>query len=261
MKIQILNKNKEKLKFKISDIDNAFASELRNIMISEIPILSIEWVDFHRNDSVVWNEILANRLGLIPLSFKPNTISFKDSCKCKEKGCVKCQVKFSLKKKGPCIVYSGDLKSNNKDVKPIYNKIPITELNENQELDLEAYAEMGIGKTHAKWQGAIVGFRNLAKISVNDCKSPESCVDICPKKVFEIKEKKLKVKDVDKCNLCMDCVENCSDCDLKVELDQNKFLFQVERACGLTLKDIIITAFDCLSDKLTIFSKEIERLK
>ena len=72
MKIQILSKNKEKIKFKISDIDHAFVGELRNIMISEIPTLSIEWVDIHRNNSVIWNEILANRLGLIPFSFESN---------------------------------------------------------------------------------------------------------------------------------------------------------------------------------------------
>ena len=72
--------------------------------------------------------------------------------------CSRCEVAFALKKKGPCMVYSEDLKSSDKKVKPVHGKIPIVELMEGQELELEATAQLGLGKDHAKWQGAVVGY-------------------------------------------------------------------------------------------------------
>jgi len=64
----------------------------------------------------------------------------------------------SQRRRGPATVYSGDLKSSDDKVKPLYDNIPLTDLADNQEIELEALAELGFGKDHAKWQGAIVGY-------------------------------------------------------------------------------------------------------
>jgi len=81
LEVKILKKNNEKIKFVIGGIDSALAGELRRIMMSEIPTLAIEWVDFVKNNSVLWDEIIASRLGLIPLFFRPKSYkSKKDSC-------------------------------------------------------------------------------------------------------------------------------------------------------------------------------------
>ncbi|MBU5689683.1 MAG: DNA-directed RNA polymerase subunit D [Candidatus Aenigmatarchaeota archaeon] len=159
MKVKILEKNDHKMKVLIEGIKPAFAGELRRIMVSEVPTMAIEWVDFHANDSVLWDEIVAHRLGLIPLTFDPKFFNFKDECQCEGKGCTRCQVAFALKKTGPCMVYSGDLKTTDDRVKPVFDKIPIVELMEGQELELEAFAELGLGKNHAKWQAAVVGYK------------------------------------------------------------------------------------------------------
>jgi len=159
LKVKILEKNNYKMKLQIEGINAAFAGELRRIMISEIPTMAIEWVDFHTNDSILWDEIIAHRLGLIPLTFDPDFFNFKDECQCEGRGCTRCQIAFALKKKGPCTVYSGDLKTTDDRVKPVFDKVPIVELMEGQELELEAYAELGIGRKHAKWQGAVVGYK------------------------------------------------------------------------------------------------------
>jgi len=158
LKVKILKKTKDRLEFEVKELTTALAGELRRIMISEIPTMAIEWVDFHKNDSVLWDEIIASRLGLIPLTFDPKFYNFKDDCKCSGKGCSHCQATLVLKKKGPCVVYSGDLKSSDKKVSPLYDNIPITELMEEQELEFEAIAQLGLGKGHAKWQGAVVGY-------------------------------------------------------------------------------------------------------
>ncbi len=158
MKVKILKKSDKKMKFEITELTSALAGELRHIMVSEIPTMAIEWIDFHKNDSILWDEIMAQRLGLIPLTYDTGFYNMKDDCNCDGKGCVHCQVTFALKKKGPCTVYSSDLIPSDKKVKPVYDKIPITELMENQDLEFEATAELGLGKEHAKWQGAIVGY-------------------------------------------------------------------------------------------------------
>ena len=160
MKLQILDKTDSEIQFLLEGVTPGFANELRRIMISEIPTMAIEWVDFVKNDSVLNDEIVANRLGQIPLTFDKKAYSLQKDCKCEGKGCSLCQVKLSLKKKGPSMVYSGDLKSKAKDVQPTFDGIPVVELFEDQHLEFEAIAQLGLGKDHIKWQGAVVGYKN-----------------------------------------------------------------------------------------------------
>ena len=75
--------------------------------------------------------------------FNQKLYDMKDGCKCNGKGCSRCQVTIALKKKGPCMVYSGDFKLSDKEVKPIHDKIIIVELMEGQELEFEATAQLG----------------------------------------------------------------------------------------------------------------------
>lgn len=159
MKIDILQKNDFEMKFSVEGVKNSFASALRRIMISEVPTMAIEWVDFKKNDSALNDEIIANRMGLIPLTFDKDAYKLTAECNCEGKGCSNCQVKLVLKKVGPGVVYSGDLKSTAKDVKPVHAKIPITELFEGQDIQFEATAQLGTGREHAKWQGAVVGYK------------------------------------------------------------------------------------------------------
>ena len=258
--MKILEKNGQKIKFIIGGVDSALAGELRRIMMSEIPTLSIEWVDFVKNDSVLWDEIMASRLGLIPLVFKSKSYKFKKDCSCEGKGCTHCQVVLSLVKKGPCIVYSGDLVPSDKNVKPVYDKIPIVELTEGQEVKFEAIAELGLGKDHAKWQAAIVGYRVVPKITIGKGANSKEYADRCPKKVFTYKNKRLKVDKPLECNLCMTCVD-LSKGAISVESDEKDFLFKLETVCGLKPKEIVIKSIEILNDKINEFSKGLSKLK
>lgn len=260
MDVKILKKNDEKIKFVVEGINSALAGELRRIMMSEVPTLAIEWVDFVKNDSALWDEIVANRLGLIPLIFKPKSYKFKKDCKCGGKGCTHCQVSLSLVKKGPCVVYSGDLIPSDKKVKPVYDKIPIVELTEGQELKFEAIAELGLGKDHAKWQAAIVGYKAIPKITVGRGGNKKEYAERCPKKVFTFKNGKLKVSKPLECNLCMTCVD-LSKGVIKVETNETDFLFKLETASGLKPKEIVMNSMEILDNKLNEFSKDLRKLK
>lgn len=149
-----MEKNERGIKFILDDSNPQFANALRRIILSGIPILAVEYVDFTANDSALYNEVIAHRMALIPLVFDSKDFNLKSECKCEGKGCSQCEVVFAIDKKGPTVVYSKDMKSSNKDVKPLYDNIPVVELQEGQKLKLEATAILGFGRNHAKWQAA-----------------------------------------------------------------------------------------------------------
>jgi len=197
IRVEILEKTKDTIKFSVEGIRPSFANALRRIMISEVPTMAIEWVDFKKNDSAMYDEILAHRLGLIPLTYNKKTYKLPEECREASVKDSQCYARLILKKKGPCVVYSGDLKSEDESVKPIFDKIPIVELLDDQELELVAYARLGYGREHIKWQGAVVGYsideNGKIVFEVESCSglSPEEIV-ITATEIFEKKVKEFK---------------------------------------------------------------------
>ena len=128
----------------------SFSSALRRIMISEVPTYAIENVYIYENSSSMYDELLAHRLGLIPIKGKP--VSSDEV------------IIFSLIKEGPCVVYSGDLESEEGEV--AFKNIPVVKLKEGQKLEIECEALVGIGKTHAKWQPCNAVYKQVAEDEV-----------------------------------------------------------------------------------------------
>lgn len=263
MDIQILSKNDSEIVFRIDKITATFANSLRRTMVSEIPTMAIEWIDFRKNDSVVADELLANRLGQVPLTFDKKLYNLPDECKCEGKGCSRCQVKIILKKKDPAVVYSGDLKIRNKDVKPVFDKIILVKLFEGDELEFEATAQLGLGKEHSKWQAALVGYKNVPNIilDVKNQKDFEKFMKICPRHLFKIDKNKLVVTNPLDCNLCMQCVEASKNEEVKVSAVEDSFVFKVETVSGLSPEDIVATSADILEKKMKDFGSALKKLK
>lgn len=147
MKIKILKKDNLKLEFQLEGASTAFANALRRTCMTDVPTYAIETVTFLENTSVLYDEIVAHRLGLVPLETE-----LPDDLLLAKKGST---VKLTLAKEGGT-VYSGDLKSSDKTIKPVYDNIPIVKLTDVQKLVLEAEAVLGIGREHAKWQPTTV---------------------------------------------------------------------------------------------------------
>jgi DNA-directed RNA polymerase subunit D len=141
-------------------------------------------------------------------------------------------------KEGTRTVYSGEIVSENPEIIPVSDKIPIIKLAKNQKLKLEAYARLGRGKVHAKWQPvSMCAYKYYPKVTVpiEKCEECAKCVEICPKKVLEIKDDKVDVRDLLACNLCMDCVEACpkKPSPLKVEWEKEAFVMNIESTGAL----------------------------
>ncbi len=140
-------------KFRISGINAAFANAVRRAILSEVKTLAIDEVGFIENSSGLYDEMLALRLGLVPIK-TPDDMLTREECDCGGQGCHKCTVLFKLEKKGPGLVYSGDLKSDHDEAVPVFKEIPLTLLAENQSVNIECAAVLGKGKDHARFQCA-----------------------------------------------------------------------------------------------------------
>jgi len=267
MKIDVLNRTDSEIRFVVEGIKSDFAGELRRIMLGELPTLAIEWVDFMKNDSALPDEVVANRLGQIPFTFDKRAYNLPSECGCKGKGCSRCQVKMSLKVKGPAMVYASDIKTNAKDVKPVFERVPVVELFEDQELEFEATAQLGKGKEHAKWQAAVVGYKNVPSISmqVEDKKAAEALASICPKHVVVANGARVEIKNPSECDLCMRCVEAAKrgevKADVKVSAVEDSFIFTVETASGLKPDEIVAQAAELLEAKTKDFAKAARKIK
>jgi DNA-directed RNA polymerase subunit D len=262
MNITVLEKDGPRIKFLVEGIKPSFAGALRRVMMTEVPTMAIEWVDVLKNDSVMADEVLANRLAQIPLTYDAKAYNMKDSCKCDGKGCSRCQAKLALKKKGPMMIYSGDLKSGDKSVTAALDKIPIVEIFEGQELQFTAMAQLGVGKEHAKWQGAVVGYKNVPTIKIGsiDKKDLEKFKKSCPRKVFDIKGDRLVVTDKFACNMCEQCTELAKKGEITVTPIEDSFAFDVESVSGVEVEDLVMMSAEILGKKMKAFQKSLKKL-
>ncbi len=242
MKIEVLEKDDTNLRVIVRDADVPLMNALRRIVLAEVPSMAIDEVVMIENSSILQDEMIAHRLGLVPLKTDLDDYSLPEDCECKsEFGCPQCRVTLTLNAESPegtRPVYSGELVSENPSIVPVAEKIPIIKLAKGQKLKLEAYARLGKGKVHAKWQPVgVCAYKYYPKIEVptEKCEDCQKCADICPKKVLSMKGEKVDVRDVLACNLCMDCVEACpkKENGIQVSWEKNDFIMSIESHGGL----------------------------
>eukprot|EP00560_Eucampia_antarctica_P003741 CAMPEP_0197832438 /NCGR_PEP_ID=MMETSP1437-20131217/14807_1 /TAXON_ID=49252 ORGANISM="Eucampia antarctica, Strain CCMP1452" /NCGR_SAMPLE_ID=MMETSP1437 /ASSEMBLY_ACC=CAM_ASM_001096 /LENGTH=324 /DNA_ID=CAMNT_0043435821 /DNA_START=112 /DNA_END=1086 /DNA_ORIENTATION=+ len=209
-KIEILSIQPHEIRFVLSDTDTSMANTLRRIMISEVPTLAIDLVEFADNSTVLNDEYIAHRVGLLPIRYQaPDSLRGGDcsgaflnhrECMCYER-CARCSVEFELdvnfdqvaptrpeaEQDLPLTVTSRDLKSNNDCVSPAHflnteeqdnahdAGISIVKIGPGQHLKLKAVARMGISKEHAKWcPVAVATYRFWPIIEINE----EACAQL-----------------------------------------------------------------------------------
>ncbi|MBU1204249.1 MAG: DNA-directed RNA polymerase subunit D [Nanoarchaeota archaeon] len=260
MTITTLKKEKNKLIFTIQGINYVTANTLRRIMTAEVPTLAVETVEFTKNMSVLYDEVIAHRIGLIPIKTDLKSYNLREECKCKGKGCAMCQLKFSLKVAGPCTVMSSELKSKDPKCTPAYPDMPIVTLEKNKKLELTATAKLGKGKEHTKFIPGLVYYRAYPKIQIKSCNEPEKCARACPKKILEVKNQKLIVTRIEECDLCNACSNACPDC-ITTGQEQDKFIFFIESWGQLSPKEIFLKAIIVLNKKVDEFAKDLKKSK
>ena len=248
--MKILQKDKEKIVFS-DEIDESLANAVRR-SVNEIPVLAIDEVEISRNDSALYDEILAHRIGLIPLKTEKD-MNFQEDCTCEGKGCAKCSVQLKIATKGPGVVYSSEIKGK---AEVVYDKIPIVLLRDEQELELVAFAKLGRGKEHAKYSPGLVYYRNLADIEIKNCDGCKECIEACPLGLLK-GEKKIEVQDIWKCDMCEACVEACKRSgkgSIKVK-PTKEIIFFIESFGQIEAKEILSQAIEVLNTNLKLVAK------
>ena len=144
--IEIISKDAKKISVKLKGIPLQHANALRRICLNGVPIFAIDTVDVIENSSVLADEGIAHRLGMIPLHSDLSKIDESDSRVA--------LVLDSGETETSRTVTSAELISQDDIVKPISDKIPIIELAPGQKLKIESYAKIGRGTEHAKWNSA-----------------------------------------------------------------------------------------------------------
>jgi DNA-directed RNA polymerase subunit D len=243
------------LELEMKDSNDWYVNTLRRLMMNEVPVMAIEVCAITKNDSILYDEVLTHRLGLVPLTtdIQSYVLPTKEE---QESGefLAQSSVKLTLEAKGPGIVFAKDLKSKDPKVKPVFPEMPIVKLLENQEIRLEATAVMGVGRVHAKWSSGNIFYRKIPAITI---KNPNNvaCAQVCPTGTLVEKNGKTVLTDERTCILCMACVD--IDGGKSVEVSPgNDFLFKIESWGQLEPSEIISSAVEVYNAQL----KEFEQL-
>jgi DNA-directed RNA polymerase subunit D len=255
MKVKLLSRKGNKLEFLLEDATPAFANALRRAMMTEIPVLAVDWVDFEENGSALFDEVIAHRLAMIPLEFNPKKFNVPDTCRCKGAGCSNCQVVMALEKTGPGMALSGDMKSTQKDVKSVDPGFPIVELLEGQRLKFQAVARLGLGKSHAKYQAANVSYQYqpvISKLKAGEGKELEEC----PRGAVELRGGKPAIPDPAK----LEIARPCKIGGYTIAPDPTKFIFRVESVSGLGPSHIVEAAAQALAEKANGFGAAVKKV-
>jgi DNA-directed RNA polymerase subunit D len=242
MKVTIFDEEDKTIKLLIEGIDTPLMNSLRRIATVGVPTMAIEDVEFTKNSSALYDEIIAHRLGLIPLTTDLKSYNLPNECKCGGKGCALCQVKFKLSAKGPKIVYSGDLKSSDPKIKPVYDNIPIVKLLEGQELKLTATAILGYGREHSKWSTGHITYYYFPKV-------------VGGKKASQLKEPK-DAKGIKEYLETVRRLENLGE--IETEPVEDKFVVEFETWGQLDHKTILLRAVSELNKRLKNFDKALK---
>ena len=149
-----IKENGEELVISFKDVHNSIVNSFRRTILDDVPTFAIEDVEVIKNESPLYDETVAHRLGLIPLKTDLKSYNFKEDCSCGGVGCALCEVKMTLAQDVEGYVLSGSIKSDDPQIVPVDENIPVTKLFPKKELELNLRAVLGRGREHSKWAPA-----------------------------------------------------------------------------------------------------------
>ena len=156
--LEIVEQSENRIVVKLKNVPLQYANALRRICLVGVPVFAIDDVVIIENSSVLADEGVAHRLAMLPLKTDLTRFVEPSNCDChSEVGCPHCRVMLMIDSGSADTtrtVTSAELTSEDDVVKPTSDKVPIVELASGQKLKLEAYARLGRGTEHAKWNSA-----------------------------------------------------------------------------------------------------------
>ncbi len=248
MKAELLENKENTARILLEDAKVSLVNALRRSIINGVNTLAIEDVTIYKNTSFMYDEILASRLGLIPL---------KTPIELKGKG----KFSFKLKEIGPKAVHASDLVSSDKDVVPAIPEMLIINLKEGEAIDLEAETAWGNGAEHSKFTPAHVFYHFYPKITIpnSKVKGAAKIASLCPVNILDGDKDTLSVKKgkLSECILCKACEDYAGSDVISVTSETDKIIFDIESWGQLTIKEILNEAVSTLEDEVKEIAQKV----
>ncbi|WP_224335220.1 DNA-directed RNA polymerase subunit D [Haloprofundus halobius] len=230
--VEFIEREERSARFVVRGLTPAIANGIRRAMITDVPTLSIDTVRFVENSSVMFDEMIGLRLGLVPLTTPLDDFEVGD------------EVTLALDVEGPATAYSGDIETSDELVQPADENIPIIELKEGQRLEFEADAVLETGKSHAKHQGGVaVGYRHLQRVAVvGDAGEFDEAEPNILRGVVETEEGELVATD----EFDNDLTERYPGKEVEVTDVPGAFVFHVETDGSFSADELLLRAIDTI---------------
>lgn len=273
MELRVLNRREDFIELYLSGVPLYIVNSIRRTIISEVPSMAISTVIFTLNRSMFYDEYVAHRLGLIPLTSEAALNKYKSPEECSESeeaslfppDCfVKLDLDVSNNDGDLRTIYSRDLKSSDPEVRPVYDDIPVLILGEGHQVKLEAYARLGRGKEHYKWSPvSAAAIKYVPEISIDRsrCYSGcRKCIEVCPRNVFKATNVGVEVNEASvlNCNLCHLCEKVCPSEAITLKTRENEYILRIESTGSLSPKRILLESIKILEGKVSELGKKLE---
>eukprot|EP00039_Didymoeca_costata_P026663 m.16342 g.16342 ORF g.16342 m.16342 type:complete len:347 (+) comp5670_c0_seq2:184-1224(+) len=279
MKLDIVSMSQDEMEFDLVGVDASYANALRRILIAEVPTMAIESCMIYKNTSLMHDEVLAHRLGLVPIKADPRQFDFvgdleefNDTNHIEFKLEVKCTKNPNAHKESadPEELYlhsnvttadlewipKGDQKEKYGDIRPVHEDILLIKLRPGQEINIRMYCVKGIGKDHAKWSPVGTASYRLhphielkKQFTGEQAKRLQAC--FAPG-VIELVKGEAKVSNTRACTMSREVHRHDEFRDfVSLQRRRNHFIFSVESiGCYPSASDLVSCAFNCLNEKI-----------
>ena len=294
--IEVIQLTKDRMIFDMVGCEAPLANALRRILLAEVPSMAIEKCVIFQNTSIVQDEVLAHRLGLLPLRADPrlfstlaasdyvpnesNTLVFTLDVTCTRTANTS-DTAVNDEKYTNSLVTTADIKwqpqgrqaqrlTGAAAVGLHYDDIVVAKMRPGQSIQVEMHAEKGIGAQHAKWSPvSTASYRMLPEINIVQETTGEKARELvkkCPMNVFDIEEvgggvERAVVSRPRNCTMCRECIRG-DDWNERVNLRRvrNHFVFSVETTGAYSPADVVKEGIKILRGKGERVRKEMEKV-
>lgn len=165
-------KSEASVSFEMKGVHRSLANSLRRTMMMDVPVVAIEVIETHENDTDLSDEVLAHRLGLVPFVSDgcDEELFYRGNCDCGGNLCEMCSIRYRFRviENDPHAIGVGselDLRRSpevqraSSRLNPVprdrRERIVLSKMRKGEEIDMIAYAIKGTASEHAKWQAAV----------------------------------------------------------------------------------------------------------